>query len=54
MAVSQKFPNGRSLAKVVTALGVLLLLSLAACGKSEEKARQAAAAPRPRRWWSRT
>jgi membrane fusion protein (multidrug efflux system) len=49
MAVSQGFPNGRSLAKVVTAFGVVwLAISLSACdrGKEAEK-KQAAPAPPP-------
>ena len=50
MALSQRFPNGRSRAKVVTALGVVwLAISLTACdqGKEAEKAKQAAPAPPP-------
>ncbi len=50
MAVSQWFPNGRSRAKVVTALAVVwLAISLAACdrGKEGEKGKQAAPAPPP-------
>ena len=49
MALSQWFPNGRSWAKVVTALGVVwLATSLTACdrGKEAEK-KQAAPAPPP-------
>jgi membrane fusion protein, multidrug efflux system len=49
MALSQWFPNGRSRAKVVTAIGVVwLAVSLTACdrGKEAEK-KQAAPAPPP-------
>jgi membrane fusion protein (multidrug efflux system) len=49
MALSRWFPNGRSWAKVVTALGVMwLAISLTACdrGKEAEK-KQAAPAPPP-------
>ncbi len=50
MAVCQRFSNGRSLAKVVTASSVVwLAVSLVACerGKEGEKAKQAAPAPPP-------
>ncbi len=48
MALSQWFPNRRSWVKVVTALGVVgLAISLSACGKEGEKAKQAAPAPPP-------
>ncbi len=50
MVALQRFVNGRSLAKVVTALGVVAIAaSLAACDRSKEadKAKPAAAAPPP-------
>ena len=50
MAVLQRFLNGGSPVKVVTALGAVgLVVSLAACegGKEADKAKQAAAAPPP-------
>ena len=49
MAVFRWFPNGRSLAEVLTALGVVwMAISLSACdrGKEAEK-KQAAPAPPP-------
>jgi len=50
MAFSEWFSNGRSRAKIVTAIGVVwLAISLTACeqGKEAEKAKQAAPAPPP-------
>jgi membrane fusion protein (multidrug efflux system) len=48
MAVSQRFPNGRSLAKVVTASGVVwLAVSLVACNRGEKSTKAAPAPPPP-------
>jgi len=48
MALSRWFPNGRSWAKVVTALGVVwLAVSLSACDRGKEAEKKQAAPPPP-------